>query len=244
MSSNAELHLLYRIANAPLNPYPFPHLYIRDVFPADYYARIQSMLPDPGRLLTISEARPVPPGRYKERFVLAFGGEQFAALPDEQRAFWEELHGWLVGGGFRQFILERFRPFIVQRFAGKAVTFFDEALLVQDTTNYALGPHSDTPRKVFTFLFYLPKDDSQSHLGTSLYVPKDRGFRCPGGPHYPHAQFDRVWTMPFLPNSLFIFVKTDTSFHGVEPVRDPDTRRWLLLYDIYHRVESPAAPGR
>ena len=77
MSSNAELHLTYKIANAPLNVFPFPHLYIRDAFPADYYARIQSMLPDPARMVTISEARPVPKGAYKERFVLTFGGEQF-----------------------------------------------------------------------------------------------------------------------------------------------------------------------
>ena len=62
MSSNAELHLLYKIANAPLNVFPFPHLYIRDVFPADYYAELQSMLPDPRSMVTISEARPVSPG--------------------------------------------------------------------------------------------------------------------------------------------------------------------------------------
>jgi hypothetical protein len=39
--------------------------------------------------------------------------------------------------------------------------------------------------------------------------------------------------MPFKPNTLFAFVKTDNSFHGVEPVMDPDTKRWLLLYDVY-----------
>lgn len=236
MSSSAELHLTYRIVNAPLNAFPYPHLYIRDAFPPDYYARMQSMLPDPSRMVTISEARPLRKGTYKERFVLTFGGEQFAALPDEQRAFWSELHGWLVGGAFRQRMIEHFRGLLAQRFKGQTVAFFDEALLVQDTTNYSLGPHSDAPRKVITFLFYLPKDESQSHLGTSVYVPKDRNFRCPGGPHYPHAQFDRVWTMPFVPNSLFIFLKTDTSFHGVEPVQDPDTRRWLLLYDIFHEI--------
>ena len=239
MSSSAEFHLTYKIANAPLNAFPFPHLYIRDAFPADYYARIQSMLPDPSRMVTISETGRISPGLYKERFVLTFGGEQFAALTEEQRAFWGELHGWLVGGAFRQRVLEGFRPFLAQRFKGQMVAFYDEALLVQDTTRYSLGPHTDAPRKVITFLFYLPKDESQCHLGTSLYLPKDRGFRCPGGPHYPHAQFDRVWTMPFLPNSLFIFVKTDASFHGVEPVMDPDTRRWLLLYDIFHQIPNP-----
>ena len=47
--------------------------------------------------------------------------------------------------------------------------------------------------------------------------------------------------MPFLPNSLFLFLKTDASFHGVETVGDPDCRRWLLLYDIYHQAEPAAA---
>ena len=119
----------------------------------------------------------------------------------------------------------------------------DEALLVQDITNYKLGPHTDTPHKVITLLFYLPKDTSQSHMGTSIYVPKEPTFRCPGGPHYPHEGFERLWSMPFLPNSLFAFFKTDNSFHGVEPVRDEGCRRWLLLYDLYEQKVPAAAPA-
>jgi hypothetical protein len=90
-------------------------------------------------------------------------------------------------------------------------------------------------------LFYLPGDESQSHLGTSMYVPRDPAFHCPGGPHYEYRGFDCAWTMPFVPNSLFAFVKSNTSFHGVEPVTEPGARRWLLLYDIYHHLE-PATP--
>jgi hypothetical protein len=87
-------------------------------------------------------------------------------------------------------------------------------------------------------LFYLPKDLSQSHIGTSMYLPNDPNFTCPGGPHYGFDKFTRLHTMPFLPNSLFVFVKTSNSFHGVEPVTDPDTRRWLLLFDIYARPQQ------
>jgi hypothetical protein len=220
MSSNAELHLAYKVANAPLS-------------------LLQSKLPEPTHMVPLDEARPVSKGSYRERFVLTFGGDRFAGLPDEQRRFWGDLHRWLLSGVFRNLMLEKFRGFINQRFQGQTVTFYDEALLVQDTTNYSLGPHSDSPRKVITFLFHLPKDESQRHLGTSIYVPKERNFRCAGGPHYQHAHFDRLWTMPFVPNSLFVFFKTDASFHGVEPIGDADTRRWLLLYDIFHRVESP-----
>ena len=47
-----------------------------------------------------------------------------------------------------------------------------------------------------------------------------------------------------LPNTMFAFVKTDNAFHGVEPVRDADARRHLLLYDIrLAKVPEPVAPG-
>jgi len=239
MSSNAELHVAYKVANAPIQTFPFPHLYINEVFPPEYYAELQRKLPDPQAMRPIAEVRPVK--GYNERFVLGFEDADLATLPEDKQAFWKDLRAWLRGGRFANMMLGKFGAFLNQRFQGnKNVQFYDEMLLVQDTTHYKLGPHSDAPRKVITFLFYLPKDESQRHLGTSMYIPKDPQFRCPGGPHYAHENFDRIWTMPFLPNSLFVFVKSDVSFHGVEPVEDPDTRRWLLLYDIYHRVNEPA----
>ena len=237
MSSSAELQLAYKVSNAPVDLFPYPHFVVNDVFPADFYARMQSMLPRPDILRSLEEARGVK--GYDERFVFEFKPGQLAQLPPAQRDFWQQLHAWLVGGRFAHLMLNKFSPFIKQRFGTDAnVRFYDEALLVQDTTEYKLGPHTDAPRKVLTLLFYLPPDTSQAHLGTSIYLPKDRDFRCPGGPHHPHEQFDRVWTVPFVPNSLFVFFKNDVSFHGVEPVKDAGVRRWLLLYDIFHR---PAA---
>ncbi|HYC38363.1 MAG TPA: hypothetical protein VEC19_18190 [Usitatibacter sp.] len=232
MSSSAELHVAYKVGNAPIQPYPYPHVFIESIFPEDFYARMQEMLPDPKCLLPLEQARGV--RGYDERFVLEFKEEQFAHLTREQDTFWRELHRWMVGGRFTQLLLGKFGPLIAPRFRGEPdVRFHDELMLVQDTTHYKLGPHTDAQRKVLTLLFYLPRDRSQEHMGTSIYQPKDREFRCPGGPHHPHEKFDRMWTMPFRPNSLFAFVKSDVSFHGVEPVTDADTRRWLMLYDIY-----------
>jgi hypothetical protein len=39
-------------------------------------------------------------------------------------------------------------------------------------------------------------------------------------------------TMPYVPNALFAFMKTPNSFHGVEPIQEPQVQRDLLLYDI------------
>lgn len=229
----------YNVINAPLRPFPYPHIYVPDVFPEDFYARLQEAIPDPEAMIPIEQARPVK--GYKERFVLDVSGP-LDGLPDDKRSFWSGLAKDLRAGAFRDALLNKFGAQLRQRFEGQAdVRFYDETLLVQDITRYSLGPHTDTPIKAVTVLFYLPRDRSQIHLGTSIYMPKDPNGRCPGGPHYGYEGFDRVATMPFAPNSMFAFVKSDRSFHGVEPVVDPDVRRWLLLYDIKVKLATAAA---
>lgn len=241
MFSDAELQLAYKVGNAQFNMFPYPHFYIPDVFPADFYRQLQQNLPDPQAMIPIEQARQLK--GYKERFVLGLDAKNLATLPAAKQAFWSDFAGWLVGANFRSLVLKKFQPFIDQRFAGSdGMEFHDEALLVQDITNYKLGPHTDTPRKVVTMLFYLPPDESQLHMGTSMYLPRDPGFTCPGGPHHAHDKFVRLHTHPFAPNSMFAFFKTDNSFHGVEPVADPDCRRWLLLYDIFLRPVVAGQP--
>jgi hypothetical protein len=216
-------------------------LYINDVFPADFYQQLQHNLPDPAAMRPIEEVRAV--RGYKERFVLGLNEASLATLPAGKREFWSDFAGWLVGANFRSLVLTKFQSFINQRFAGGSdFELYDEALLVQDITNYKLGPHTDAQHKVVTMLFYLPADDSQKHLGTSMYLPHDESFRCPGGPHHAREKFSLLHTNPFLPNTMFAFFKTDNSFHGVEPVADPDCRRWLLLYDIYVRPVAAVQP--
>jgi hypothetical protein len=112
--------------------------------------------------------------------------------------------------------------------------------VVQDRTNYVLGPHTDSPLKVVSFLFYLPADAALPHLGTSMYVPKDPSFTCPGGPHHAFENFDRLLTIPYVPNTLFGFMKTPNAFHGVEPITDENVERALLLYDI--KAQNIPAP--
>ena len=238
MFSRAESELFYNVANAPIRGFPYPHIYVPEIFPSDFYADLQQNIPDPAVMIPIEQARSVK--GYKERFVLGFSENELATLPEDKRQFWREFMGWFLAGRFMELLLVKFRPFIEPRFAGtQGIRFYNESLLVEDVTKYALGPHTDAPKKVITLLFYLPKDLSQSHLGTSIYIPKDRAFTCQGGPHYDFDKFVRLTTMPFKPNALFAFVKTANSFHGVEPVSDPDTRRWLLLYDIYVQQAQP-----
>ncbi|MBI1965486.1 MAG: hypothetical protein HYS46_04485 [Betaproteobacteria bacterium] len=238
MSSDVSLHVLYKVANAPINEFPFPHIYVRDVFPQDFYRELRAHLPPPEAFKTLHSLGRVDSSYPETRLVLPLTGESVGALGEPYRSFWDQLARWMLNASFGPIVLSRFTPFLDLRFGdSRARKYHDEALLVQDYTAYSLGPHTDTPMKVMSFLFYLPPDDTQSHLGTSIYVPRDPGFFCPGGPHHPFDLFNRMQTMPFLPNTLFAFMKTPNSFHGVEPIAEGNARRDLLLYDI--KVENP-----
>jgi hypothetical protein len=232
MSSSAEQHTLYQVANAPLREHPYPHILVRDVFEPEFYRRMLKNLLPAELMRPIKEERQVGKGYSDDRYVYTLSQDKVGALPQPYGRFWDELTRWLLATPFALTLFGKFGPFIHERFGDPQPGFFNEALLVDDRVRYALGPHTDTPTKVITLLFYLPADASHPHLGTSIYVPRDPSFRCAGGPHYPFEQFERVVTMPYLPNTLFAFVKTDNSFHGVEPIRDRDYRRHLLLYDI------------
>ena len=238
MYSDVDLHVLYKIANAPINPFPFPHIYVRDIFPPDYYRALREHLPPAQTLKTLTSLKRVTGNYPDSRLVLPVTPDAVGALPSPYREFWQQTASWLLSGNFGQAIIPKFAEYLELRFGDiNQVHFYDDALVVQDSTTYTLGPHTDTPRKVLSFLFYLPVDDAMAHLGTSIYLPKNPGFRCVGGPYHPFENFRRVATMPYVPNALFAFLKTPNSFHGVEPITDAQVKRDLLLYDI--QVENP-----
>src|SRR5229473_1733376 len=118
------------IAAAPLQLAPYPHVYVREVFPRNFYDDIQHHLPPSDLLMPLQQARGV--RGYPQRFVLELSPERLAAVPEPYRGFWSALAGWMLGGAFAQRVLDKFRAFIDTRFKGQQPEFGDEALLVND----------------------------------------------------------------------------------------------------------------
>ena len=246
MDPAVEEHLIYQLANAPLRLYPFPHLYIESIFPPEYYAQLREHWPQASQLVSLESTGRVPQGWYAERFIMPLTSEKVGELPEDgTREFWKGFGKKMLGSPrFMYAAMDKFEPQLRQRFGAQLETldFTHEILIVRDHSNYRLGPHTDSPHKVLSFLFYCPDDDVYSHLGTSIYTPIDPTFRCPGGPHHPFKGFHKVKTMEYRANTLFAFVKTDNSFHGVYPIRDADVLRDLILYDI--QVTTPVTDRR
>jgi hypothetical protein len=232
---DGEQFASYQIGNAPMRTYPFPHFYVRPVFPEDYYLELLRSLPPTDALERLDFAT-------GPRFIGTLDAVREGAGSPAAGALWGGLAQWLLGDGFRDLIAQRFAKYTWRRF-GKDVSqrLEVEARYVRDFTDYYIGPHTDTPAKLVSLLFYLPPDESLRDLGTSLYAPKDPKFRCPGTRWYKFSRFRRITTMEFLPNSLFAFFKTENSFHGVEPVTQTGIERNCLLYNIYVKP-APSDP--
>ena len=144
---------------------------------------------------------------------------------------------WLTGDGFVATLLARFKdPWLRERFGALDLQRVSrEVKLLRDRRGYALGPHTDGPNRIASIMFYLPADESRAGLGTTFYRPKDPSFRCPGGPHHRFEDFELVRSVPYVPNAMVCFLKTDWSFHGVEPVEAAGTRRDSLSLTLRAR---------
>lgn len=241
MSFDVEQHVRYRIANAPVNPYPFAHFYVDNVFPPEFYAQLLEDLPDTGGYEPINETGTVTNGSYDERYVCdldKLAGERPSS------PVWPAIASWLMRPAFAEFIVRKFQGAIAERFGkGRKLVLSTECRLVRDFSNYAIPPHTDSAHKLVSLLFYLPPDDSMRHLGTSIYLPRDAELRSDGSQHFRSDGFLHVARADYRPNSLFAFVRTDFSFHGVEPIADRAVERDLMLYNIYVPKVIPPTAG-
>ena len=213
----------YKIANSEVQKWPFSHFHAFDIFPDDFYTQLQQHLP--------SESE------YKSG-QSNYNGRKFAPgnAPGELN--------FLLSEEFLNSVIFAFLPDFKRRYPNDGFIPKMDLRLILDGENYSIGPHTDAKWKVVSLLFYLPDSYSLKDLGTSLYIPKDRSFRCPGGPHHKFEAFTKVHTAPFYPNSCFGFFKTDYSFHGVEPITIP-CRRDVLLWNLYdaNMMQPPPKQG-
>jgi hypothetical protein len=208
-------HAIYKLRNAQVLEYPFPHFFVHDVFPKDFYAKLLKALPG-------NEGYAMLPGGYKHRAAAQSPIEMVAPL--ESPYFASQIMTVFAKAFFHRYpnhTRPKFRP---------------EVRFIRDEQGYFIGPHTDAPQKVVSLLFYLPAEYHYAENGTSIYVPDDHKKTCPGGPHYPKEGFSEVWRAPFVPNSCFGFFKTANSWHGVEEIQ-VKCQRDVMLFNIF---EEPA----
>ena len=234
MKTDVLQHVMDKLVKVKIQSSPFLHFYIENIFPEEFYQELLGNFPEPSSFQRLSQTGKVNPGTYEERLILSLEWEGFSQLPFGQFLFWSQFAAAINSEEWYAMLLGKFGPQIRERFGVhyNRVKFSSTTELIQDTTNYSIGPHTDHPIRVLTLLFYFPSSKDQSHLGTSVYQPLDESFECEGFVHHSFEGFKKLHTAPFLPNSLFGFIRSNRSFHGREVILDKAIERNLMNYQL------------
>ncbi len=225
-SAETKNHVLYQIMSTPIRTYPLVHLRTENVFPEDFYRQMLSHLPPREYWQWYPDHNGT---RYKERYSVELNRpDDLESIPEPFRSFWSHFGGWFRSDDFRDRIVEKFRPHL--RRIGLCRGLSVRLTLMQYRADFEIGPHTDSLTKLISIIFYLAESAEPKTSGTTLYVPKDPEGLSRGSAHQDFDKFEKVSEVPCVPNSMFAFVRTDTSFHGVEKV---DTgERNALMYNI------------
>jgi hypothetical protein len=227
MVTEALSHLIQRIRTTPVQTNPYFHFHTELCFPEEFYQDLIDNIPDTSYFSSLED--------YPQRFILDLVAEKLNQLPFTNLLFWQQFTSAVCGERFARSLLEKFQSPLKEQFGDdfQKKKLGTTASIIRDQSGYSIGPHTDHPNKIISLLFYLPISSDQRHLGTSIYLPKDRTFKCKGREHHSFKDFDKVSTAPFIPNSIFCFLRSDVSFHGVEPVCEKEKERVLLCYNIW-----------
>ncbi len=210
-----------RLTLAPMRLQPFHHIYVRNVFPAEFYAEMLANLP--------------PDEAYGDE---DYPNRRILNPMEYDSPFWREIAIWMASKPYITGVYSRFKDVARERFGEKPLEIGVNVRLVRDEPTYSLSPHTDVPGKFLSFLFYLPRTHELSDFGTTIFRPRDRDLTSDGKAWLSFDDFEPVWTAPFEPNTCFAFARTDTSFHGVLPHSEATAQRNALLLNVYAKVRD------
>src|SRR5678809_674497 len=219
---NPFTHLASRLREARVLLEPYPHFCLDHLFPDEYYRALLENLPSSTSYQNLYDVTTLKLDHFRHRDQRDMNDGWTNNLPNEQKEFWDDFDSWFLGEELAQAALHTFPTQMHARFGEQWPSVSVESQLIRHRPGYFLGPHSDLHTKLVVLLIYLAPDNSAEHLGTSLYRPKDPTFSCPDSKHYAFEDFVRVKTAPYKPNSLLAFMRSDISFHGLEPLSETD----------------------
>jgi hypothetical protein len=209
-------HLMNVVNTAQLEREPFCHIYMQGMFPSEIYSLLLRNFP-PKDLYTPLNARKwvrADGSSTRDKFFLT--PDNLARLSPESAGLWRMFVGAVTDDQFKRTVFAKLAPDLAARFGVAEGDVPDvecghEIMLVRDTEDYVIKPHPDGLNKYVTFQFYLPSDDTQLELGTSLFRRRSGIFR---------STFEEVKRFPFRPNSAYSFPVSEspdrTSWHGRE----------------------------
>jgi hypothetical protein len=204
---------------------PFLHLTLDLVFPDDVYAKMLANMPqavDYRPMHGRSKALDLADGTHT-RVKIDLLPEYIRRLPPEKRAVWDVVGRALRSREVLEAFVRRLAPALRRRFGERYadVGLFPIPILTRDVPGYLIPPHTDTHWKGITVQLYLPRDRSNTHVGTIFHAK------------LPDGSLAKTTQMTFAPNSGYAFAVGDDTWHSADRVGPEVTTRDSILLTYF-----------
>ena len=221
---SVEQQLVAAVERSEIRHHPFDHIVMDNVFESESYADLLAVMPDGRFYHELRHQDALRPDGTSTRLRLYLFPELLRGLPAGQRQMWTTIAAALSSPQLESAFKRKFRNALEERF-GKPVErlgLFPIPILLRDQPGYRIGIHSDKFTKAITVQFYLPRDDSQRHIGTIFHEGQSG------------AAAEKTTQMPFLPSSGYAFpVALTKSWHSAAATRDRDGERVSMMVTYY-----------
>lgn len=211
---------------------PYPHLVFENFFADDVYRRLISGWPDIDRYVDLNGART------RKQYTL--WDPSIEAGDKERTDLWRTVAQALSAEPLQDALRKRLHKGFELRSKGSGegwpVPMHPQPVLYADFEGYAIKPHPDTRRKVLTMMIYMPEDESQRELGTTVYKISPMGVFA-----WKSYGLVKVKTTAFLPNTGFAFVVIHpahnllhTSWHGRDTISIGGGKPRMTILNTYY----------
>ena len=201
-------HFIYKVSNAPVRTYPFPHMVVPEVIQKQEYQRL---------MLDV-------PRRFGHRRDEVYG----TAVAEELEPIWQRWIEFLESDQVAQLFMDKFG------IEGGYTTRFR---FHRDQVGFEISPHPDVSSKMVSIMIYFPKGESCPTWGTHICVPKEEGVEFNKG-HHSWDDFKVVETVPFVPSMLFAFPPGENTFHAVKVDPDYSAERLALKGFVFRETDG------
>jgi hypothetical protein len=201
---------------------PFTHLVLDRVFPDDVYANMLAQMPEAADYRPMhgrSKGHDLADGTHT-RVKIDLFPEYIRHLTPEKRAVWDVVGRALCSAEVRDAFMRRLAPALARRFgAGSTkVGMYPIPVLTRDIPGYLITPHTDTRWKGITVQLYLPRDRSNTNIGTIFHEKLADG------------SMPKKKQMTFAPNTGYAFAVGTDTWHSADAVGpEVKTRDSILL---------------
>jgi hypothetical protein len=211
---------------------PYPHLIFEKFFSDSLYRRLISHWPDLDRYVDLNGART------RKQYTL--WDRKVEAGDNERTALWRTVSDAISAEPIQEALRESLRKGFEIRAKGSRegwpIPMYPQPVLYADFDGYVIKPHPDTRRKVLTMMIYMPEDESQRELGTTVYKISPMGVFA-----WKSYGLVKEKVTAFLPNTGFAFVVIHpahsflrASWHGRDPISLRNSKPRMTLLNTYY----------